>query len=278
MALPTAGQGGPSGDALFRALTRPEQAANAEARLRQYIVEHGLRPGAVLPSEAELTSVLGSSRVTVREALRSLAGVGLLESRSGSGWYVRAFDVATAASTFARSLAFHPAALLDLLLVRRATEVDLVCGLAGQLSPQDLTILEDLVDRMRWRAGRGEMFAREDGEFHRRLVAASGNLVALALLDLYWGVMEALYERGFPGAPADQLARIADNHGRIVAALRRNDAAEAGAVTRSHHDEAEQRCRAWLAEHQPGNEVGEDGKPPLESAVMAALLWPGPRG
>ena len=100
------------------------RAETAEARLRRYIVEHGLAP-VTEPSEAELATALGSSRVVVREALRALEAVGLLESRAGSGWYLLGFDVSIAARTFARSLAFHPNILLDLLAVRRSMEADL---------------------------------------------------------------------------------------------------------------------------------------------------------
>src|SRR5215831_3488571 len=96
-----------SGDALFRALVEPAAPKTAEARLRRYIVEHGLGPGDRLPSEAALATALGNSRVVVREALRALEAVGLLESRAGSGWYLLAFDVGSAARTLARSLAAH---------------------------------------------------------------------------------------------------------------------------------------------------------------------------
>ena len=154
-----------TGDALFRALTEPGAPKTAEVRLRRYIVEHGLGPGDRLPSEAELAAALGSSRVAVREALRALEAVGLLESRAGSGWYLLGFDVSIAARTFARSLAFHPNILLDLLAVRRSMEADLIAEICDRLSAQDLATLEEVVDRMRLPASRGEPFPAEDAEF-----------------------------------------------------------------------------------------------------------------
>src|SRR5215218_1267208 len=71
--------------------------AGLQTAIRRYIVERGLRPGDRLPSEAELAAALGNSRLIVREALRALDAVGILESRAGSGWFVRPFDVAAAA-------------------------------------------------------------------------------------------------------------------------------------------------------------------------------------
>jgi DNA-binding FadR family transcriptional regulator len=265
-----------SGDALFRALVEPAAPKTAEARLRRYIVEHGLGPGDRLPSEAELATALGSSRVVVREALRALEAVGLLESRAGSGWYLLGFDVGIAARTLARSLAFHPNILLDLLAVRRSMEGDLVEEIADTLTERDLDTLDELADRMRWRASRGEPYPAEDAEFHRRLVAASGNLVALALIDLYFGVITVLYQHGFPGPSAAALPVVAQGHAEIVAALRRGDSkAAAHALRTSHNDEARQRLTAWRDAHPAPADA--NGLHPIQAAIQSALLWPGLR-
>ncbi|MBI3974267.1 MAG: FadR family transcriptional regulator [Chloroflexi bacterium] len=262
----------PDSQAIFRSLIRPPAIQTPDDELRRYIVEHDLQPGDRLPSEGELCAALGGSRVVVREALHSLQALGLIESRAGSGWYVRAFDVSTAARTVAQSLAFHPSVLLDLLAVRRSMEADIVAGLAGRLGERDLTTLGELADRMRWRAGRGERFAAEDGEFHRRLVAASGNLVALALIDLYWNVMEALYARGLPGpAPADAPG-VAEAHVRLVAALRQGDGAAAARTLRASHDESQNRFSSWM---ESEGDPAATRQRAIQAAVQAALLWPG---
>src|SRR6266508_3457568 len=113
-------------EAIFRSLIRPGGPEGLQTQIRRYIVERGLGPGDRLPSEGDLATALGNSRLIIREALRALEAVGLIESRPGSGWYVRAFDVAAASRIFAQSLAFHHRALFDLLAVRRAAESDLV--------------------------------------------------------------------------------------------------------------------------------------------------------
>src|SRR6185295_14623991 len=82
-------------------LGAPDPDEEVEARVRRYIVEHGLRPGDRLPTEAEWASSLGTSRVVVREALRGLEAIGVIEARAGSGRYLRGFDLATAARAFA---------------------------------------------------------------------------------------------------------------------------------------------------------------------------------
>ena len=263
-----------NGDAIFRALVRAAPPESLQTQIRRVIVERGLQPGDRLPSEGELAAALGNSRLIVREALRALEAVGVLESRPGSGWYVRAFDVSAAARVLAHSLAFHHRALLDLLAVRRAAEGDLVASLAGKLPERDLRVLEDLADRMRWRAGRGEIFPREDGEFHRRLLAHTGNLVALAMGDLYMSLIEEMYERGLPKPDGEELPQAADAHGEIVAALRRGDGEAATRVMRAHHDLSEQRIRSWVASQEA--DPASEGAAAVRAAVQAALLWPGP--
>jgi DNA-binding FadR family transcriptional regulator len=259
-----------SGEALFDALSGRHASDSTAAQLRRYLIERGLQPGDRLPGETTLAAEIGASRLTVREGLRGLEALGLLEARAGAGWYLRHFDVSTAARTFAWSLAFHPSALLDLLDVRRATEALVVASLAGRLHERDLAMLDELVERMRWQASRGKLFVAEDREFHTRLFAASGNRVALALADVYWSLLEALYRNGLPGPTAEDAPAVAETHARIVAALRRGESDRAGELLMRSHDEAQQRFTAWLAQHDDAG-AGQPGAA-VQSLVQTALL------
>jgi DNA-binding FadR family transcriptional regulator len=274
VAVPAAPTEPTEGEAIFRSLVHTTPPERLQAQIRRHIVQRGLQPGDRLPSETDLGAALGHSRLIVREALRALEAVGVLESRPGSGWFVRPFDVSAAARIFAQSLAFHHRALLDLLVVRRAAESSLVATLGGKLDGRDLAALDELADRMRWRAGRGEIFAAEDGEFHRRLLACSGNLVALALADLYLTVVAEMYERGLPRPDGEELPRAAEAHAAIAAALRRGDGAAAAAIMNAHHDLSERRITAWVERQADGAAPESAGA--VRAAVQAALLWPGP--
>jgi DNA-binding FadR family transcriptional regulator len=262
-----------SGDTLFRSLRQPAVPESVALQVRRHILGRGLAPGDRLPSEAELAGELGANRLSVREGLRGLEALGLVEVRVGSGWYVRRFDVSTASDTFAWSLAFHPTALLDLLAVRRATEADIVEELAGRLTPHELAVLDELVDRMRWKASRGRMPIQEDRDFHTRLFAASGNQVALALTDFSFRLLAALYRHGFPGPVAEELPEVAETHADLLEALRRGDRETARRVLRwSHHAEAQQRFTAWVDEQRKSAPDG--GASLIRSAVQVALLGP----
>ena len=183
--------------------------------------------------------------------------------------------MAGAARIFAQSLAFHHRALLDLLAVRRAAESRLVGTLVGTLAEADLAALEELADRMRWRAGRGEVFAAEDAEFHRRLLACTGNLVALALADLYLNVVREMYQRGLPRPEGEGAAGggggARGHRGRPCRGETARSGAGDGRPPRSVR-EADQ-GRGWSG--KPA--LGSASAGAVRDAVQAALLWPGPR-
>jgi len=91
--------------------------------LRQMIASGELGPGAKFPPEPELCDHLGVSRSSLREAVRSLAALGVIESRHGSGTYVSALDPAAIISRFSLSVELIPLeGVLELLEVRRVLE------------------------------------------------------------------------------------------------------------------------------------------------------------
>ncbi|MBB5155556.1 FadR/GntR family transcriptional regulator [Saccharopolyspora phatthalungensis] len=183
--------------------------------------------GEKIPPEAELVTALGVGRNTVREAVRALSHVGLLEVRQGDGTFVRATNEISGA---VRKLCGPE--LRQVLEVRRALEVEGARLAAGARTDDDLRELEVcLADRNAavQRLDRAEVVAT-DAEFHRRLVAASHNPV---LISLYEGIREAVASSVAttfdPAIPPEQHV----SHTELLAAVRdgepRRAAEEAGA-------------------------------------------------
>jgi DNA-binding FadR family transcriptional regulator len=196
-------------------------------------------PGSQLPAERELARALGTSRPTLREALRRLAAWGLVAARRGSGIRVRdarewSLDVLPAWLRHGAPReggAALGALVRDLLALRRVFEVDILRLVASRLGPGTLGAARAAIDRAWSLRHDTSAYVRADFEVIRAVVEAARFLPALWFLNslggVYFQLAETLHLAG-PGvvAPADYLA---ENH-RILDALERRDGAEAARI------------------------------------------------
>lgn len=145
----------------------------AVEQLKRQVTEGHWPVGTRIPSESELTATLGLSRPSVREAVRSLVQLGLLEARQGDGTYVVAND----ATQVALRRALHAADSREVIRVRRALDVLAAGEAAANRSQKDLDELaEHLVRRRRaLDDGDTEGFTEADVAFHLGIAGASGN-------------------------------------------------------------------------------------------------------
>lgn len=172
------------------ALPRPPSLhESVQTALRDHILANGLKAGDGLPAEGALAQQLGVSRNSVREAVKGLVSLGILETRRGSGVFVKDFSLSLLIDNLPFNLLFDSSELADLLEVRRAVENDLVARAVANLSEQTKDDLARILAEMKAKADRGEDVLAEDRRFHRTLFADAGNAVALKLLDAFWLTM-----------------------------------------------------------------------------------------
>ncbi|WP_026328203.1 FadR/GntR family transcriptional regulator [Streptomyces sulphureus] len=191
--------------------------------LREHITSGAWAVGTRLPSEHELVGQLGVSRTTLREALRALTHLGLLEARAGDGTYVRAASELEA--VLVRRAASSSA---DDVLELRAVLEEYAAGLAAaRRSADDLVRLRALLAEADTAAESGSMpaIAEVDACFHRAVVRAGGNLLLAEVYDHLGGAITA----SLGGLPLDEdvLGEHVRLHQRLVEAIEHVD--EAGA-------------------------------------------------
>ncbi len=152
-----------------------------------------LRAGSRLPVEKDLAARLGVSRGSLREGVRALATLGVLETRQGDGTYVTALDPQTLLSPlgFLADLQ-QPAHAADLLAVRRVLETESVALAATRLTDDELGELNRLLDGVdRILANEPDIdleeFIRVDTAFHGIIARASGNPALAAIIDTLVG-------------------------------------------------------------------------------------------
>jgi DNA-binding FadR family transcriptional regulator len=152
-------------------------------RIKEMIVSGQLRPGDRLPREPDLAEELGLSRNSLREAVRALALVNILDVRQGDGTYVTSLnpDLLLDALTFV--VDFHQDdSVLDFLRVRRILEPAAVAMAAQRIEPGEAAAIQDAIDGCSLEAA-DEDFLKHDVEFHRLLGLASGNAVLASLIE-----------------------------------------------------------------------------------------------
>ena len=213
-----------------RALPRPQDL------IEELLVDRGLREGDQLPTEAELADQLGLGRSSVREALRALETLGVIEVRHGRGMFLRAasLDGLTASIAFwsrVHDQAGEPS--LDAVqAVREALEVGLIGEAMAAASPDDLELMRTAVETMEAAAERGEPSASGDLAFHRALFAPMRNWVLLGLIDAFWRIREGA--TALPRLDRADYARIAAAHRDIYSAVVDGDTRAAVEAMRHH--------------------------------------------
>ncbi|MFJ4834224.1 FadR/GntR family transcriptional regulator [Streptomyces sp. NPDC088747] len=192
----------------------------------QLILDRELRAGAPLPTETELMEDLGVSRNSVREALKALQALDIVDIRHGYGTYVGEASLTPLVDgltfrTLARS-GDDASALAEILQVREVLEEGLIRRVAGTLSEPELDGLESVVTRMETAGREGGPFAELDREFHELLYASLGNALVPQLLGAFWAVFRRVSGvRGWTDDPAPEVT--VRRHRDIVTALRAHD-------------------------------------------------------
>ena len=210
--------------------TRPVH-ESVQEEIRNYIVRNRLRPGDPLKPEAELARMFGVSRNSVREGVKALESTGVLETRRGSGVFVRDFSFEPLLRHLPYGLMQNRRALRELLALRKTLEAGLIADALPVISDASIAALREVLEAMRERAEQGERFPDLDREFHRLLFADLGNEMLLQLFDLFWQAFHraAPPDRGRTPADAYQV------HVDIFEAIVARDAARARAAIEQHY-------------------------------------------
>ncbi|MET9292900.1 FadR/GntR family transcriptional regulator [Streptomyces sp. NPDC003077] len=220
-----------------------------QERIKRLIIDGRLPSGAPLPTETELMELLGVSRNSVREALKALQAMGIVEIRHGFGTYVGPMSMAPMIEGLAfRTVAGHyrgEDSLLQLLELREAVETGLIARVAGRVPEERLAELDALVARMAEEAGRGAVRAETDRAFHAALYGGLDNLLLSEVLDAFWDAFHRVRTDLADARPDPRLTHR--QHREIVAAVRDGDTVRAERAVREHFDDIRQRLRSSRA-------------------------------
>ena len=218
-------------EAIPRSKVYQEVARQLERRINQE-----LKPGDLLPPERELVRVLGVSRDSVRNAIRTLELMGLVEPRQGVGTVVCG-PAAKAANPLATALLEKRKMVAELIEVRKMIEPPLAARAAMHVSRDALADMDDILLRQEAKVLGGELGIEEDSEFHYAIALASENSVILKVVDVLMDLLPETRESSLQ-VEGRQEKSLAGHH-RILSALKLGDAAAAESAMRRHLQEIE---------------------------------------
>jgi GntR family transcriptional repressor for pyruvate dehydrogenase complex len=224
-------------------------------KIKEMLVSGELRPGERLPREADLAQRLGLSRSSLREAVRALSLVRILDVRQGDGTYVTSLesDVLLDAMSFVVDL-HQDHGVLHVLEARRVLEAAVAALAAHNIEDGELSELRRLIDEA-GDCATVEEFVDNDLEFHRAIARASRNPVLASLLDsVSTRTSRARIWRGITQSGATERTRT--EHRAIVAALEDHQPDVASAWASVHVAGVE----AWL-ELALEPETAEEARP-----------------
>jgi GntR family transcriptional regulator, transcriptional repressor for pyruvate dehydrogenase complex len=206
----------------------------------------GLEPGETLPSEGQLAEALGVSRLSVREATRTLEARGLLDISKGRRPRIAAPNGALVGDFFKTAVRRDPRALLDLLEVRRALEVHIAALAARRATKGDIADMEMSIAAMRAAEDESEAFHAADVRFHENLAAASGNRLLVFLIEAFAEPLRESRLRSFAGhrARGGGIEDVIQQHQTILDAITARNPKAAAQAMREHLKQTEQDLRA----------------------------------
>jgi DNA-binding FadR family transcriptional regulator len=216
--------------------TLPEQVAE---NLIDFIASEGLRPGELLPSTANLSESFGVSRPVVREGLRSLASLGIIEIINGKGAIVKPIDGRLLHLFFQRAVQFQHKSIIELMEIRKLLEIQSTVLATEHHTPDDLIKIEQTVIAMAQTRQNLETYANLDVEFHLLIAAAAHNTMMSYLIGSICGALEDAILQGLRNRHSRaELERVQQTHELVFEGIRAKDSDRAAEMMAIHFDEA----------------------------------------
>jgi len=240
----------PSGSLASSLRLAPREAPLAEItrKLLEYLLSGEVEPGTKIPGERHLAEALGVGRSAVREAIKSLSLLGLLDVRQGDGTYLSRSGSDLLPRVIEWGLLLKVPSIMDLLEARAEIEV-VAAGLAATRAGEAaIAALRRRLEAMRAAGSDVDAYVEADIAFHLEVARASGNEVFANLVASLRSLLRVWAARVLQHAGETDTSLAM--HEPIVKAIAAGNAERAHRAMRAHMDRADRRLREALATEQ----------------------------
>jgi GntR family transcriptional regulator, transcriptional repressor for pyruvate dehydrogenase complex len=214
--------------------------------LRSLIDAGHLVPGSKLPGERELAQMMNVSRPSLREALRVLNLLGIIENRPGSGTFLASSSDQWPIEPFSILFLLKKSTLFEIFDARKILEGGVAGLAANHRTDDDLKALEAALENMRLHLGNPEKYTKYELEFHRTVIEAAENRVIADLMEKLYRLLKETRARIYQKFSYKIRAyREQDykNHETIYHAIKTGDAQRAAKAMADHLLDFEKRLR-----------------------------------
>jgi GntR family transcriptional repressor for pyruvate dehydrogenase complex len=210
--------------------------------LVQLISGEDFPPGSRLPSEMKMAARFGVSRTVIREAVSRLKSEGLVESRQGSGVFVREGNM-DAPFRIDPNILDSIQSVLQVVELRKVLEGEIAAIAAKRRSKAQMVAIREALEQIETDVRAGSNGVDADIAFHRSIAEATGNPHFLALIQFLFNFLRSATRttRGIEATRATLTQQVKDEHLAIVEAIARQDAEAARGAARLHMDRASRR-------------------------------------
>jgi GntR family transcriptional repressor for pyruvate dehydrogenase complex len=223
----------------FQAIRRSSAVAHeAIGTIKQMIVRGEIQPGQRLPAERDLAAQLGVSRPSLREAIRALIALNILESRHGEGTFVSSLEPELLSEPIDFLLQVNDGALQALFEARRVLEAGVAALAAERATDLELAELEDFVKLGRTKLDDAEAFVEHDIEFHARIQRSARSPILASLLTSVATLSHVSRRR--TAQSATTRARALADHEAMTKVLKARDPLSAHAAMVDHLEHVRQ--------------------------------------
>ncbi len=237
-------------DGLFnlKQADRTLMVGHAVLALKEYILNGKITPGTELPPERDMAKAVGVSRFSMREALRVLQVLGLIDISQGRRTRVAGNSTLPVTSLLALTLRRSGASKIQLIEARKSLEGHIARLAALRADPTHIQKLCKSIEEMQHHRDELSTCVEKDLEFHSILVEASGNLAFEIMLA---PLMELLRDQRNETIRYSGVDLVIQSHAKILSAIQMKDPDQAERSMNEHLAKAEQDVRRIEQRNRP---------------------------
>lgn len=205
-------------------------------QLKSTIFSGKLEPGQKLPPERELAKSLNVSRVSLREALNTLQGMGLLEIQRGNRTFVRPITTRSLHDPLVAFCKSSPWNILQVLELRKHLEIGAASLAAERASEEHVATLQKIMAEMEEDFQKNRLGARADLSFHHTIVEATNNQAFIHTMTTVYDLLQEELRIAWGGVfkKRDSRRRLLEQHKHMYLAIRDHEPEKAAGEARVH--------------------------------------------